>query len=81
MGKTIMSVAAVSLYGFIADDNDEVGPLFDWMRNGDVSWSLLGSDDTPQTTQASADFMRSHYRNVAAAAVVIGRRLFDLTNG
>jgi hypothetical protein len=29
MGKTIMG-AVMSLDGFIADDNDGVGPLFDW---------------------------------------------------
>jgi len=78
MGKKIMG-AVVSLDGFIADDNDDVGPLFDWYANGDVTWSFLGTDDTARSTQASADFMRSHYRDVAAA--VIGRRLFDLTNG
>jgi len=71
--------AVVSLDGFIAEDNDDVGPLFDWYGNGDVTWSFLGTDDEARSTQASADFMRSHYRNVAA--VVIGRRLFDLTNG
>jgi hypothetical protein len=42
MGKTIMGVAAVSLDGFIADDNDGVGPLFDWLGSGDVGWSLPG---------------------------------------
>ena len=71
--------AVVSLDGFIADDNDRVGPLFDWYGNGDVTWSFPGSDDECRTTRASADFMQSQYRDVAA--VVIGRRLFDLTNG
>src|SRR6266545_5630373 len=78
MGKTIMG-AVVSLDGFIADDKDGVGPLFDWFGNGDVTWAYEGSDDQFQTTQASADFMVRHYRGVAT--VVIGRRLFDLTNG
>lgn len=78
MGKTFMA-AVVSLDGFIADDNDGVGPLFDWYGNGEVTWSYPGSDDESRTTQASADFMRSLYRDVAA--VVIGRRLFDMTNG
>jgi dihydrofolate reductase len=78
MGKAIMG-AVVSLDGYIADDSDGVGPLFDWYSNGDVSWSFEGSDDESRTTQASADFMRAQYANVAA--VVIGRRLFDLTNG
>jgi dihydrofolate reductase len=78
MGKTIMG-AVVSLDGFMADDNDEVGPLFDWYGNGDVAWSFPGSDGESRSTQASADFMRRHYRNMAT--VVIGRRLFDMTNG
>src|SRR5919197_4079912 len=79
MGKTIMGVAAVSLDGFIADDNDDVGPLFDWLGNGDVGWSLPGSDAEARSSGAPADFMTSHYANTAAN--VIGRRLFDLTNG
>ena len=79
MGKTIMGAAAVSLDGFIADDNDGVGPLFDWLGNGDVSWSLPGSHHDARSTQASADLMLSLYGDVAAN--VIGRRLFDLTNG
>ena len=74
----IMGAAAVSLDGFIADDNDDVGPLFDWL-SGDVSWSLPGSDRPARSSQASADSMTSHYANMAAN--VIGRRLFDLTNG
>jgi dihydrofolate reductase len=78
MGKTVMG-AVVSLDGFIADDNDGVGPLFDWYGNGDVGWSFEGSDGEVRTTQASADFMRAHYADIAV--VVIGRRLFDLTNG
>jgi dihydrofolate reductase len=78
MGKTIMG-ATVSLDGFIADDDDRVGPLFDWYGNSDVAWSFPGADDEARSTQASADFMLSHYRDIAA--VVIGRRLFDLTNG
>jgi dihydrofolate reductase len=79
MGKTVMGAASVSLDGFIADDNDGVGPMFDWLDNGDVAWSFEGNDDQVRTSQASADFMRPLYAGVAAN--VIGRRLFDLTNG
>lgn len=78
MGKAIMG-AVVSLDGFMADDDDGVGPLFDWYGNGDVSWSFPGTDEECQTTQATADFIRAQYPDIAA--VVIGRRLFDLTNG
>lgn len=79
MGRTIMSVAAVSLDGFIADDRDGIEPLFDWLGNGDVTWRFPGTEREFRTTRASADFMLGHYRDVAAT--VIGRRLFDLTNG
>lgn len=78
MARTIMG-AVVSLDGYMADDSDGVGPLFDWLGNGDVSWSFEGSDDTVSTTQASADFTRNQYKGIAC--VIIGRRLFDLTNG
>jgi dihydrofolate reductase len=78
MGKTIMG-AVVSLDGFMADDDDGVGPLFDWLGNGDVAWSFPGSDGQLRTTQASADFMLDLYGDMAAN--VIGRRVFDLTNG
>ena len=78
MGKTIMG-AVVSLDGFMADDNDGVGPLFDWLGNGDVAWSFPGSDGESRTTQASADFMLDLYGDMAAN--VIGRRVFDMTNG
>ena len=78
MGKTIMG-AIVSLDGFMADDNDGVGPLFDWLGNGDVAWSFPGSDGEAHTTQASADFMLDVYGDMAAN--VIGRRVFDMTNG
>ena len=78
MGKTIMG-AVVSLDGFMADDNDGVGPMFDWFGNGDVAWSFPGSDDEVRSTQPSADFMLNLYGDMAAN--VIGRRLFDLTNG
>ena len=78
MGRTIMG-AVVSLDGFIADDNDDVGPLFDWFAGGEVAWSFPGTDDQVRSTQASADFMLTQYGNMAA--VVCGRRVFDLTEG
>jgi dihydrofolate reductase len=78
LGKTMMG-AVVSLDGFIADDDDDVGPLFDWLGNGDVAWSFPGTDRKFHTSQASADFMLGRYRNMGV--MVIGRRLFDMTDG
>jgi hypothetical protein len=41
MGKVVVQ-ASKSLDGFIADTNDQVGPLFDWYANGDVDvrWAI-----------------------------------------
>ncbi|OHV29118.1 MULTISPECIES: dihydrofolate reductase family protein [Pseudofrankia] len=78
MGIAIMS-AAVSLDGFVADLDDAVGPLFDWYGNGEVTWTFHDDERAFHTTHASAEFMLTQHANVAAA--VIGRRLFDLTNG
>jgi dihydrofolate reductase len=78
MGKVLMG-AVVSLDGYIAADDDTVGPLFDWYRNGDVE-VVLGDPDRPlRVSAASAAYIRAEWAGVRAT--VIGRRLFDLTNG
>jgi hypothetical protein len=48
--------AVVSLDGFIADDRDEVGPLFDWYFNGDRPL-FEGDDDAshPEGWHPEAD--------------------------
>ena len=70
----------MSLDGYIADVDDGFGPLFDWLGNGDVEWTWTEShEDVLRTTQASRDFMREVYPQIGV--VVIGRRLFDLTDG
>ena len=71
-----MMHAVASLDGFIADDNDDVGPLFDWYFNGDHDIT----DGGPfKVSQASADYVRPMWQSIRAT--VIGRRLFDQTNG
>ena len=35
MGKVVI-YASVSVDGFIADENDQPGPLFDWLTSGDM---------------------------------------------
>ena len=78
MGKVCL-VAAVSVDGFIADDDDAVGPLFDWYGNGEVAATFSDPDRVFHVSQASADYVAKEIGTVGA--VVIGRRLFDLTNG
>src|SRR5262249_21305804 len=51
MGKVVM-YSTVSVDGFIADEHDQPGPLFDWLSSGDVPL-----DETGQlmVSQASYD--------------------------
>jgi dihydrofolate reductase len=74
MGKVIAQ-ASMSLDGFIADTNDQAGPLHDWYNNGNTE--VAGHDF--RTSPASAEYLRAAWP--AIGADVIGRRLFDLTNG
>jgi dihydrofolate reductase len=78
MGKVIMA-ATMSLDGFIADPDDRVGPLFDWYGNGDVEVTGADPDRVFRVSAASADYLRVAWANIGAS--VIGRHLFDLTNG
>jgi dihydrofolate reductase len=75
MGTVVMH-NVVSVDGFIADAQDEVGPLFDWYANGDV---LLVENDWFKVSQASAGYVKSMWESIGTT--VIGRHLFDLTNG
>jgi dihydrofolate reductase len=78
MSKVIAS-ASVSLDGFIADESDRVGPLFDWYNNGDVPFNGGDPERVFHVSATSAAYMQRTWSQVAT--VVIGRRLFDLTNG
>ena len=76
---TVVTQASMSLDGFIADPSDNVGPLFDWYGNGDVEVTGADPDRVFRVSAASAEYLRRAWSN--AAAGVIGRRLFDITNG
>ena len=78
MGK-VVSQASMSLDGYIADPSGNVGPLFDWYGNGDVEVTGADPDRVFRVSAASAAYLREAWAN--AGASVIGRRLFDLTNG
>jgi dihydrofolate reductase len=73
---TVMMHAAVSVDGFIADENDQVGPLFDYYGNGDVA---LVEGGEIKVSQVSAGYLRPMWAGIGA--MVIGRHLFDMTSG
>ena len=85
MGTVIMH-NVVSVDGFIADENDEVGPLHEWYFSGDTpiidsgqQYDHSGAGSSFKVSRASADYVRSMWE--AIGAIVMGRRLFDLVNG
>ena len=72
--STVVMHNVVSVDGFIADDNDDVGPLFDWYSNGDIE---LGPH--AKISRASYDYVRPTWDSIGS--MVVGRHVFDLTNG
>ena len=52
MGNVVMH-NVVSVDGFIADENDQVGPLVDWYANGEYGLAGDRQDATGQLPEAS----------------------------
>ncbi|MFB4307505.1 dihydrofolate reductase family protein [Actinomadura sp. GTD37] len=86
MGTVIMH-SVVSVDGFIADGNDDVGPLHEWYFSGDVpltgggdeEYDHSGSGSAIKVSRASAEYVRPMWESIGA--IVMGRHLFDLVNG
>jgi dihydrofolate reductase len=74
MSKVIMQTI-VSVDGFIATEDDQVGPLFDWFETGDTPLYENG----PLVTEQSHDYYRPMLD--AIGALVVGRHVFDMTDG
>ncbi len=72
----VLMHAVVSVDGYIADDNDDVGPLFEWYFNGD---SDIVEGAPFKVSTVSAGYVRPMWQSIES--MVIGRHLFDLTNG
>ncbi len=75
MGKVVI-YASVSVDGFIADQDDQPGPLFDWLLGGEVP---LDDSGVLKVSQASYDYIRPYWDQIAVTTV--GRHVFDLTDG
>lgn len=76
MSSTVVMHNVVSVDGFIADDHDDIGPLFDWYFNGDTPLTDQGGF---RVSRASADYVRPVWAGIGS--MVIGRHLFDMMNG
>jgi dihydrofolate reductase len=89
MGTVIMH-NVMSLDGFIADDNDDPGPLHEWYFSGDTPltptrdgqderFDHSGTGTGFRVSRASADYVRPLWESIGT--IVMGRHLFDLVNG
>ena len=75
MGEVVM-YSSVSVDGFVADENDQPGPLFEWLTGGDVP---LDESGVVKVSQTSYDYTRPYWDRIGVT--VVGRRVFDLTDG
>ena len=75
----------VSVDGFIADENDQPGPLHEWYFSGDTpiggdqGYDHSGAGSSFRVSSASAQYVGSMWK--AIGVIVMGRRLFDLVDG
>jgi len=72
--------ASMSLDGYISGPGESgFEHLFKWMGNGDVEVPTAKPEMTVRMTEVSAE----HWRGVVdmTGAIVVGRKLFDFTNG
>jgi dihydrofolate reductase len=73
--STVVMHNVVSVDGFIADADDQIGPLFDWYFNGDAEIGKGGLT----VSRTSAAYVRPMWASIGS--MVIGRHLFDIMNG
>ena len=78
MGK-VFTHMTMSLDGYIADPDDQVGELFDWYQAGGVSVSSANENVAFDVDEASAEVLRDLTEDVGA--LVSGRHLFDIADG
>ena len=68
--------SSVSVDGFVADENDQPGPLFDWLGSGDVP---LDESGVTKVSQTSYDYIRPYWDQIGVT--IVGRHVFDITDG
>ena len=73
---TVVMYGSVSVDGFIADEADQPGPLFDWLTSGDVP---LDDSGALKVSQTSFDYIRPYWAQIGVT--VVGRLVFVMTDG
>jgi dihydrofolate reductase len=78
MGK-VFSHMTMSLDGYIAGPDDQVGELFEWYEAGNVTVPSANESVSFRVDEASAGVLRELTGD--PGALIAGRRLFDITDG
>jgi dihydrofolate reductase len=69
----------MSLDGFIAGPDGDVGPLFDWYFGGDTEYTMPSGGITLKVSPHSAELLRESHAKTGA--LVVGRRHLDHAGG
>jgi dihydrofolate reductase len=75
---TLITNLAMSIDGFVAYPDDSVGELFDWYFDGPVEVETYGGLEM-RMNEISAGVFREALET--CGAFLVGRRLYDITNG
>jgi dihydrofolate reductase len=75
----VIGALTMSVDGFIAHPDDSVGHLFDWYDSGDTAVRWPGMGMVSHVTPASAGYLQDFIEGTGA--IVVGRRVYDYTNG
>jgi dihydrofolate reductase len=76
---SVLAHMTMSLDGYVAEDNDEVGALFEWYDAGPLAVSTASPNVTFHLDEVGQQIIRDIMGNVGA--LVCGRHLFDITDG
>jgi dihydrofolate reductase len=76
MGK-VTAEFTMSLDGYIAGPDDDVGTIFKWYFSGDTDFPVPDTNRVFKISRASADLMREEWSKIGV--IVTGRRDFDVS--
>lgn len=75
----VIAALTMSLDGFVAHLDHSVDHLFDWYESGDVAVAWPGMGMVSHVDPLSARYLEDTIER--AGALVVGRRVYDYTNG
>ena len=78
MGKVTCEFS-MSLDGYVAQPDDDPGPIFEWYGGGDVEMTTANPDLTFRVPKASSEHINESWPRVGC--LVSGGRLFRITDG